>query len=201
MTANHATMTCDEPVGGRGHHSRLRRRLTDDRGAALIEFSMVALLLATIGLGTFELGTAWSDSQLVSQAARSGARVAAQLSDEPNADLRTVEAIEAALGDMATGDVRIVIYDAIAADGAMVPTCETANPPGRTNQCSVYDETHFTAFSQGSWDPADRDTDVLNPVYIGVLVEVTRPTVTSLFSPLTFNMQDTAVMRAEPEEP
>ncbi len=201
MTSTHQTTSPDEPIVVGGRRSRFHRNLNDDRGAALIEFSLVALLLATIGLGTFELGTAWSDSQLVTQAARSGARVAAQLSDDPNADVLIVEAVEAAVGDLTTADVRIVIYDASAADGAMVATCETANPPGKNGKCSVYDESHFTTFSQGSWDPDDRSTDLLNPVYIGVLVEVRRPTLTGLFSPLTFDMHDTAVMRAEPETP
>ncbi len=200
MTANKKTTSPDHPDVGR-RRSRFHRRLTDDRGAALIEFSLVTLLLATIGLGTFELGTAWSDSQLVTQAARSGARVAAQMSDDPNADVRIVEAIEAALGDLTTADVRIVIYDAAAPDGAMDGPCVPANPPGKNGKCSVYDESHFTTFSQGSWDPGDRTTDLLNPVYIGVLVEVQRPSLTGLFSPLTFDMHDTAVMRAEPEAP
>ncbi len=174
-----------------------RRRLRE-RGAALVEFSLVSSLLVILGVGTYEMGMAWNDAQLVTQAARSGARVAAQLGPDAQTDQRVVEAIDAALGDIDPGLVRIVVFDAGAPDGAMSPACQSATHPGRNGQCSVYEFSHLTSFSQGSWLPSSRDDELTNADYIGVAVEVDRPLMTGFFGVTPLRMTDTAVMRIEP---
>ncbi|MDH3300213.1 MAG: pilus assembly protein [Acidimicrobiia bacterium] len=169
-----------------------------ERGAALVEFSLVTLLLLTLGMGTYEMGMAWNDAQLVTQAARSGARVAAQLGSDTQSDQRVLEAIDAALDDVDAGLVRIVIYDAGAPDGSMTSSCESANHPGRSGRCSVYHLTHLTAFSQGSWDPVSRNDELTNADYVGVTIEIDRPLMTGFFGANPLRMSDTAIMRIEP---
>jgi len=169
-----------------------------ERGAALVEFSLVSVLLITLGIGTYEMGMAWNDAQLVTQAARSGARVAAQLGSDAQSDERVLEAIDAALGDLDAGLVRIVIFDASAADGAMANSCRNANHPGRNGECSVYHLQHLTSFNQGSWNPTSRSDEVTNADYVGVTVEVDRPLMTGFFGAAPLRMNDTTVMRIEP---
>ena len=178
----------------RGRDRRSRR----ERGAALVEFSLVSSLLVILGIGTYEMGMAWNDAQLVTQAARSGARVAAQLGSDNQADQRIVEAVDAALGDIDPGLVRIVIFDAGAADGAMPASCQSAGHPGRNGQCSVYELAHLTSFSQGSWSPSSRADELTNADYVGVTIEVDRPLMTGFFGVAPLRMTDTAVMRIEP---
>lgn len=48
------------------------------RGAAMVEFALVAPFLALVALGTIEFGQALKVSQVMSQAAREGARHASQ---------------------------------------------------------------------------------------------------------------------------
>ena len=60
--------------------SRLRRRLRDEngdrqRGAALVEFVLIAPVLVLIMAAIFEFGLAFRDSMTLSNALRSGARV------------------------------------------------------------------------------------------------------------------------------
>lgn len=174
-------------------------RRVRERGAAMVEFSLVAMLLVTLGIGTYEMGMAWNDAQLVTQAARSGARVAAQLGDDAQTDQRVVEAIDAALGNLDSGLVRIVIFDAGAGDGSMPTNCLNANHPGRTGQCSVYHLTHLTTFSQGSWDPTSRNDELTNADYVGVAIEIDRPLMTGFFGVTPLRITDTAVMRIEPQ--
>ena len=169
-----------------------------ERGAALVEFSIVAMLIMTLAIGTYEMGMAWNDAQLVTQAARSGARVAAQLGSDGQTDQRTREAVEAALDDLGPGLVKVVIYDAGAADGAVPPPCVSANHPGSTGKCSVYHEIHFTGLAQGAWDPTTRLDQLTNADYVGVLVEVERPLMTGFFGTAPLTITDTAVMRIEP---
>ncbi len=182
---------------------RLRRSPDErrERGAALVEFAIMATVFFTMSFGTFEMGLAWSDSQLVTQAARTGARSATQLGVNSSADSFSVESIEAALGDLRTEVTRIVIYDASAADGSMPPACVAAAPPGIAGSCSVYDTTAFGSYASwtnGSWLPSSRDNDSDTADYVGVTVEVARPYVTGFFGSSTFTITDTTVMRIEP---
>ncbi len=184
----------------KGNDASLRRRVPRDhsteRGAALVELSIVALLLATVALGTLELGMAWSDAQLVNQAARSGARVAAQLSDDADADEHVVDAVEAGLGRLAVNPIRIVVYDAGATDGSMHNSCLRLSFPGNRH-CSIYDEQHLTTFSQGNWPPSRRTSSIDSAVYVGVEVAVERPMFTGLLGSGAMTITETAVMRVE----
>ena len=178
-----------------------RRQPDNERGAALVEFAMVATLLLTLGFGTFEMGMAWSDSQLVTQAARSGARSSTQLGTNPAADSFTVESIEAALGDQGVNLTRIVIFHATSADGSMSPACQSATPPGIPNQCSVYAQTYFGTYGawvDGAWTPTTRNNDVSSADHVGVSIEVERPLLTGFLGSTNLTMTDSAVMRIEP---
>lgn len=177
------------------------RGATDERGAALVEFAIVASLLFTLVFGIFETGMAWSDSQLVTQAARSGARSVSQLGVEPQADSFAIQSVEAALGDLSGAVTRIVIYDAAATDGSMPAACEAAYPPGVAGQCSVYDQTAFGTYgswTDGSWPPSDRDNSLDGGDLIGVLVEIDRPMLTGFLDDTGFTIADTTVMKIEP---
>lgn len=194
-----------DPESPKARHSagrRLARDTDDERGAALVEFAIVALLLVTLALGTFEMGMAWSDSQLVTQAARTGARSVTQLGINGQADSFTVESIEAALGDQGTNVTRIVIFDASAADGAMPAACSAASSPGVSGACSIYDGSDFGTYAtwvDGSWPPSTRNNDFDAGDYVGVTVEISRPYLTGFFGGSTLTITDTAVMRIEPE--
>ncbi|MEM7323600.1 MAG: TadE family protein [Actinomycetota bacterium] len=178
-----------------------RRRTRTERGAAMVEFAIISSVLLTLAIGAFEMGMAWSDSQLVTQAARTGARSASQLGTNAAADSFSVESIEAALGDLGDGVTRIVVFDAAAADGSMPAACEAASPPGIAGSCSIYDSTDFGTYGawvDGSWTPGTRDNSFDNADYIGIRIEVERPYLTGFFGSGVFNMSDTAVMRIEP---
>ncbi len=173
-----------------------------ERGAAMVEFAIIGTVFLMLAFGTFEMGTAWSDSQLVTQAARTGARSATQLGTNSAADSFSVESMEAALGDLDTMVTRIVIFNASAADGSMPAACEVAGPPGIAGVCSVYDQTDFGTYASwidGAWLPSSRDDTFAGADYVGVTVDVSRPYVTGFFPGSTFEISDTTVMRIEPQ--
>lgn len=62
-----------------------------DRGAAVVEFAVLFLLLLIIVFGIIEFGFLWLQSHYVANAAREGARVAATLPDPKTSDLLKVE--------------------------------------------------------------------------------------------------------------
>ncbi len=178
-----------------------RRPAGDERGAALVEFAIMSTVLLTLVFGVFETGMAWSDSQLVTQAARTGARSVSQLGVDGQADSFAVQSVEAALGDLGGDLTRIVIYDASATDGSMPAACAAATPPGVAGQCSIYDATDFGTYGawvDGSWPPSDRDNTLETGHHVGVSVEIDRPFITGFLGGTSFTIVDTTVMKIEP---
>ncbi|MCA9265314.1 MAG: pilus assembly protein [Planctomycetales bacterium] len=60
----------------RSHRRRLRRKKSERRGAAAVEFAIVAPIMFLLVMGMFELGRAMSIQQVLTNAAREGAREA-----------------------------------------------------------------------------------------------------------------------------
>lgn len=56
---------------------RITRKISDQSGAAAVEFALVASLLLTLVFGIFEFGRVYSELEVLTSAAREGARVAA----------------------------------------------------------------------------------------------------------------------------
>ncbi len=196
-------------------HPNLAKNRSDrsQRGAALVEFSLVAVILVSLVLGVFEVGMAWSDHQSLTQASRSGARVGSQLGVLPQADNETLRAIEAGFGNTNTTIARVVIYEA-GANGEMPSACETAvaGYNGAAN-CNVYDATSIAALNNpalwgsgtscgtadGNWcSVTDRDNTQQTASYLGVHVEMERTWVAGFFGVGTHTMTETTVMRIEP---
>jgi len=184
------------------------RCFKNEKGAALVEFTLVAGLLFLIAFGIFEFGTAWSKSQLVTQSARSGARIGTQIGTGQragvNPDESIVQAVEAGLGDSASNLQRIVIFEATDPNGAMPPQCEVATSAsgGVPGLCSVYDAADFSnygAWVPGAWLPSARTNTPKSADYVGVRVEIEEPMLTGFFGGGTFKIDDTAIMRIEPD--
>ena len=55
----------------------MRRNISSDRGAAIIETALAIPLLLLVGVGAVEFGRAYRTSRVLTNAAREGARVAA----------------------------------------------------------------------------------------------------------------------------
>lgn len=195
-----------------------RRRRRDERGAVLVEVVMIVPLLMMITLGVFDLGLGWKASLTVTNAARSGARVASNLGVSSAADKSALIAIAASLGTIPVGEIDyVVIYRATSADGHVPSQCVT--PAARTaggnsgSQCNVYTGAEVFAAASAStftgscgasrdrfWCPSTRANNqgsVGGPDYVGVYVRIKHATKTKLFGP-TMVVEDQAVMRVEP---
>jgi Flp pilus assembly protein TadG len=67
---------------------RLRRRLADDTGTALLETALTLPLLLVVSVGIFEFGRAYQTWQVLTNAAREGARLAV-LGSAPDGSVET----------------------------------------------------------------------------------------------------------------
>lgn len=195
---------------------RRRRRHGDrsERGAVLVELTLIVPVLVTIVLGMFEIGMAWSASQNVVQASRSGARTVSQLGTYARSDEEALRAVLSTFGDD-TGNVRrVTIYEfnTAAADG--VPAgCENASV---LNVCNTYvtadfamvgtNPAHFASetgcvSAQASFEfcpEGRRNNSQQNATLVGVEVEYAHAPVTGFFGVADRIITQRLVMRIEP---
>lgn len=189
---------------------RIRSRAARDEGLALVEFSLLAPLLALLVLGMLEMGTAWSDALSIQEAARTGARTAANAGDSAHADSAVINAVEAALNsqDAVTIDF-IVVYDATL-DAVVPPTC--AAGASQTDVCNVYagnaghvaadfdEPTTCTTSPAAAFCPLDRDNSLAGGLdKIGVHIVATRAWTTALFPGDPMTIERSVVMQIDPE--
>jgi len=83
---------------------RLMRRRRKERGASLVEASLIMPIMIAILLGTIETGVAFKDYLTVSFSSREGARVGALAGNDPDADCAIVTSVIDALGSQSSVD-------------------------------------------------------------------------------------------------
>jgi Flp pilus assembly protein TadG len=194
-------------------HASLRAE--GERGAALVELSVMLLLLIIIAFGIVEFGSAWNRKLQMETAARAGARVGSSLGNTRLADYGLLQASRSALNDIGLANVDyVVVFNAAASNGARTGSC-AANPPvSVSGQCNVYTGSYIQTMSQADftgttsctgtspdrfWCPTTRQAvQSSGPDYLGVWIRARYVTITGVFhSP--FALSSTAVMRLEPK--
>ncbi len=193
------------------------RRSREDRGIALLEFAMILPFLMVLVTGVLEFGSAFRDSLTVSNALRSGARVASNSGDERLADYGMIKGLEAAIRDVADSKInRIVVFDAAT---LTEPPAACKAGTSVADVCNVYDPSDFLrpqadfealnpfdpdlchpTAPDAAWCPLERSTDQATGTdRIGVRIEVFLPYRTGLFPGSGLTVTDSVIMRLEPE--
>jgi Flp pilus assembly protein TadG len=126
---------------------------TSQKGAAVVEFALLSLLLLVFVFGIIEFGFLWLQSHYVANAAREGARVAAKIK---GTDETAINAREAAAGDavreylreffMYGGKVDTDFLDISVTEGNL----PMASPPPQT---PTVVQVTVTAQSDEIWQP------------------------------------------------
>ncbi|MFO7299934.1 MAG: pilus assembly protein [Actinomycetes bacterium] len=187
---------------------RLRRLIgRDERGATLIEFSLIFTLLLVLALGAFEYGMALRDWQSVTIATREGARVAASAANYGEADCTILEATAGALRSFRSGVVREVhIFKSDEDGGYSAATANRYRPllSGESTAglslvaCGASTWVRIAA----PWPPAARLNPSGDPFWIGVRLIYDHPWQTNfLWWNGTVQWTDDAVFRIEPPPP
>jgi len=182
------------------------------RGAALLEFALVAPVLLLLIFGAIEYGMFFKDYLTVANTTRTGARVASAAGSSADADYQIIQAVKAAATALPGGAgsiQQLSIYKSTAAGGGPSSACQTAS--SATDGCNTYTSSVFsqpsTRFGCGAgsldsaWCPTTRvDSQAVGPDYIGVWVKTTHGFVTKLFGS-SRTITDDVVMRIEPKMP
>ena len=104
----------------------MKRLLRDRDGAAAVEFALVLPLLMTLVFGVFEFGMLWNSYQIITDAAREGARRAVVANPAlASTPAETFATIEAAIRRARPG-VQVVTQNAVFCD-ATLPNADLAH--------------------------------------------------------------------------
>lgn len=207
--------------------TRVDRRRDRERGATLLEASVIAPVLLVLVLGAFEFGSAFRDSLTLSDsvagAARSGALQGPDVVDEKSADFEMIKDLREGTNALPIDQIeRIVIFDADnptsgSAVDQVPQACKTATSSISALKCNVYADPFeaFYAVQQADyeyflcingnevvcgWDPESRNDDPRNPQdidYVGVYIKMNRQQLTGLFGN-TWTLSEASVVRLEP---
>lgn len=187
---------------------RLFSRNRDERGASLIEFSLVFGILMMIALGAFEYGMAFRDWLTVTMAAREGGRVAASAANHGDADCVILEAATGALQSFDTGEVSFVHIYKSDTNGTYPGSSSFTRvyrpaTPADISLVQCQGGSTWVAINLGSsWDPEDRVNDEEDADWIGVRIEFEHQWQTGfLWWNGTVDWDDDAVFRMEPPAP
>jgi Flp pilus assembly protein TadG len=184
-----------------------------ERGAVLIEFALVVLLLITLGMGIFEYGAAWRSGIATVSATRGAARTASSMGADPQADYLTLSSLKADLasGGLLTQVQRVVIYKSTTTNGQVPVGCLAGGTVG-TNKCNIFTGAQLTALSSATfnattgcstasvssnWCPNSRVTLIATGDYVGVWVQTRHTFFTRMFGQYQ-TISRFAVMKEEP---
>lgn len=201
------------------------RRLSGDRGVAIVEMAIVAPFLALLIAGIFEFGTLWRDDLTVETSTRAAARVVSNLGDDHLADYEAILSLNAGLNALPGVTVEgVLIYDGSASDGAPDSRCfdGAGDPRGWSGECNYYsaaDLAHIATIncttSCSEFPSSSSCSGGYTQYYcpqlhrtgslasgldsVGVWVRIERDFITGLFPGDGVTISDRTVMRVEPE--
>lgn len=175
----------------RAQRTKTKRSLRE-RGAAALEFALIAPLFFFVVFGGIELGFAFRSHLTLQDVSRSAARVASVERTDANADRAILERINSR-ADLLNGEIEhVIIFRAESLAAGLPASCANINTS--VLDCSFYDGADIAGVVDGSIDVVDPATGGFAPAnrgelgVIGVHIEYTYEYVTGFF--------DTRTMRA-----
>lgn len=163
------------------------RRAGRERGAASIEFAFLLPLLLMLSVVAAEFGFAFMDWMSVSNATRTGVRIAASGGDAPTTDAAVLAAIEDAVGSAPRATISSVDIFEVQGDGSQGATNSYAYSGG------------FGPCSPCGWPASARSTTLGNLDVVGVRVNFDHSWVVGLWEGSDAAWSDTEIIRLEPD--
>ena len=177
-----------------------------DRGAALLEFALIAPLFFLVVFGGIEIGYMFRSNLALEDAARSASRVASVQRSSADADLAIIEHIHDRSASL-NGDIaRIVIFQPATLNAEVPAGCSgPAAASSQSDDCNVYDVTNGDVqMLIDGWGPMSTETGFpLNErlgtgqTNIGVHIEYEYQYVTGFFDTLTLSSTSVEVIELD----
>lgn len=193
-----------------------------ERGAALVEFAIIAPVIILLLMGVLEFGFMWSSANQVERTVQTGARTGSGRGNERFADYDILRAVQSTISGADSLRIeRVIVYKSTSADGTVPAECLAVPATGTgskgvANVCNVYSAQQVNSDNAGwfssptveqrtctsgawdaSWCPTGRRRDLNSPEYLGVYVEAEYQGFTKLF-PTNRDIRRHAVFQVEP---
>lgn len=154
-----------------------------DRGAAMVEFAILAPLLVMLVIGMLEFGLLFKDSLTANSASREAARIIVAAGDHVSADQWGLDAAQATMQ----------------AAAVQIDTISIVNQAGNGSSYTPDGSGGWIASPINSgWPPASRQTDVANLDHAIVMVNYKHKWITNLFGSGERILTEETEMRLEP---
>lgn len=180
----------------------MRRRR--EKGASLVETSLVLPLLVLLALGGVEVGFLVVDYLTVSNAAREGARIGASAANYVDSDTGRdaddliVEAVEQVACNLEFSTLESVSIFKADPDGEPIDVNNLLNEYGGNVNCSTT-VTGLTCSNGCPWEVTSRNRGLPEPDKLGVEVVLRHEPVVGFLPFPTVTFRERAVMRLEPD--
>ncbi len=183
------------------------------RGATLVEASIVSMLFLMVIFFIFEMGLLFRASLTTSNASREAARAASTKGRDADADYYTIRITEHGLQAIGLRSLdMLVIFKASGPDDTVPGACLSGS---QTGLCNRYTAADFFAeiedaagnptgnFGCGTldaaWCPTSREAQAsVGPDYVGIYVQTSHSYLTGLFGTQT-DLDATTILRIEPD--
>lgn len=173
-----------------------RRRRARDRGAALLEFALIAPLFFFVVFGGIEIGLLFRSHLAVEDASRTAARVASVERDNATADQAILERIEQLTRNLNGEVTKVVIFNAETLASEIPDDCLTAS---RAGICNYYETTDgdVGALASGSLETALMPENRRQFENLGIFIEYEYQFVTGFFDSTTLNSTSVEVVELD----
>lgn len=175
------------------------RRLRE-RGAAALEFALVAPLFFLVVFGGIEIGLMFRSHLALQDMSRSAARVASIQRNAADADREILQRVASASGSLNGEVTKVIIFHAPTLDAGLPPSCidGTDNPASQSALCNAYGpeyvnvadgslaaQTALTAAQRSQWQN------------LGVYIEYDYEYVTGFFDSITLSATTVEVVELD----
>ena len=185
----------------------------NQRGATLVEASLITTLFLFLVFAIFEMGLLFRDSLTTNNASREAARAASTKGRDHDADYYTIRVTEHGLGAMGLQSLEYMDVLKASGPGDTVPgACLSASQAGL---CNRYTPADFFAEIEDSggnptgnfgcgtldaaWCPTGREARAsVGPDYVGVYIKTRHSYLTGMFGTQT-DLEATTILRIEPD--
>lgn len=187
VTGQHIAHRCDANFKARA--SAPVRRAPKERGAAIVEFALVSVVLFTIIFGLIEGGLLVRARNAVNSAADEGSRRGSIAADQVSADWQILQQLRVR-GALSSSQINyVVVFSADDSTDTPNATCLAGIP--MSDVCNVYEREEFELPSgsftctdgnlDANWCPTTRAQDTAAFEYIGVYINATHKGLTGIF--------------------
>ncbi len=175
------------------------RRKLRERGAAALEFALVAPFFFLVVFGGIEIGLMFRSHLALENMSRTAARVASVQRNAPGADQAILENINRQ-SEILSGDVKkVIIFAAETLDADLSPDCELATA-SRANECNVYivdDRGVQGVLDDGVWEAGLTAAERGAWQNLGIYIEYDYQYATGFFDTITLSTTSVEVVELD----